>query len=100
MSKKISSAKNGPGVTLDRVHHNACRWPLGDPKLPDFHFCGEDVDGNRPYCLHHAKIAYLPPRSPNQQMRNGDSGNVTFPSSFNSPNHLTTKPHSDLRRAS
>ena len=66
MAKKGKSNKK-QGVTLERAHPNACRWPLGDPKHPDFRFCGQPADGSRPYCQHHASIAYLP-RS-HQQIR-------------------------------
>ena|SRR5215472_5355218 len=36
----------------------ACRWPCGDPRRSDFHFCGNPaVVGS--YCTHHHGIAYL-----------------------------------------
>src|SRR5262245_4263674 len=38
----------------------ACRWPCGDPRHPDFHFCGEPV-AQSPYCDHHRTIAYMAP---------------------------------------
>lgn len=40
---------------------NDCRWPIGDPQEPDFHFCnGRKVPGLA-YCEHHARRAYQPP---------------------------------------
>ena len=27
-----------------------CKWPLGDPRQPDFHFCGEHTTSDLPYC--------------------------------------------------
>jgi GcrA cell cycle regulator len=36
----------------------ACRWPDGDPKRPDFHFCGNPV-AERPYCERHRAMAYM-----------------------------------------
>jgi GcrA cell cycle regulator len=41
-----------------RDHH--CRWPVGDPRRSGFAFCGEraDLAAKRPYCPHHARIAY------------------------------------------
>ena len=35
-----------------------CCWPLGDPKLKGFKFCGENIVTGRPYCNKHAHIAY------------------------------------------
>jgi hypothetical protein len=36
-----------------------CRWPCGDPRHPDFHFCGNPI-AKRPYCEHHRAMAYVP----------------------------------------
>ncbi len=35
-----------------------CCWPLGDPKLKGFKFCGDDIIPGRPYCNKHAYVAY------------------------------------------
>ena len=35
-----------------------CKWPIGDPKTPDFHFCGEPAHPGRPYCSSHCAQAY------------------------------------------
>jgi GcrA cell cycle regulator len=46
-------------VTVQTLTGLTCRWPEGDPKAPDFHFCGRRktrVDG--PYCDHHLAIAF------------------------------------------
>jgi len=37
-------------------HH--CRWPFGDPRLPDFRFCGARHAEPLPYCAAHARVAY------------------------------------------
>ncbi len=37
---------------------NSCRWPIGDPKDADFHFCGATTSTGKPYCPEHCKIAY------------------------------------------
>lgn len=50
--KKLSELKSGE-----------CKFPIGDPKSPDFGFCGEKVNGNRIYCDKHAAECY---RSPNR----------------------------------
>lgn len=37
-----------------------CRWPIGDPRAADFHFCnGKKVPGLS-YCEHHVQRAYQP----------------------------------------
>jgi len=36
-----------------------CRWPIGDPKLPGFHFCGKPVRPGKPYCAEHCEVAYV-----------------------------------------
>lgn len=39
-----------------------CKWPIGDPRAPDFIFCGAPrKPGKGSYCAHHHKIAYTPP---------------------------------------
>mgnify|MGYP001182232300 CR=1 FL=1 len=37
-----------------------CKWPIGDPGLDDFHFCGHRSKVGVPYCEYHARIAYQP----------------------------------------
>jgi GcrA cell cycle regulator len=37
-----------------------CRWPIGDPQMHDFHFCGHPKVPGLPYCEAHAKRAYQP----------------------------------------
>lgn len=41
-------------------HH--CRWPIGDTKDPDFHFCGATKVAGMSYFLAHARKAYQPPQ--------------------------------------
>ena len=37
---------------------NRCCWPIGDPKLPGFSFCGTSIIPGRPYCEEHSHLAY------------------------------------------
>lgn len=39
----------------------SCRWPIGDPQKPGFHFCGKQKVDGLPYCEFHALRAYQPP---------------------------------------
>jgi GcrA cell cycle regulator len=43
-----------------RAHggNKSCSWPVGDPKQPGFHFCGEPAEAGRPYCANHCHVAY------------------------------------------
>lgn len=41
----------------------SCRWPIGDPQLPDFHFCGKNKVPGLPYCEFHARRAFQPPQT-------------------------------------
>ncbi|MCF8483457.1 MAG: GcrA family cell cycle regulator [Rhodospirillum sp.] len=38
---------------------HTCRWPIGDPREPGFHFCGKPSIPSKPYCSEHASIAYV-----------------------------------------
>ncbi len=38
----------------------SCRWPIGDPQLSDFHFCGRSKVVGLPYCETHARRAFQP----------------------------------------
>ena len=40
----------------------SCRWPIGDPQLADFHFCGRKKVTGLPYCEFHARRAFQPPQ--------------------------------------
>jgi GcrA cell cycle regulator len=46
------------GVSMVDLKDKMCRWPLGDPKDPKFHFCGCNSVPGLPYCTDHAKMAY------------------------------------------
>jgi len=38
----------------------SCRWPIGDPQTPEFHFCGKNKVPALPYCEFHARRAFQP----------------------------------------
>ena len=38
-------------ISLDELQRDTCRWPIGDPRAPDFGFCGHPSGGR--YCPHH-----------------------------------------------
>ena len=47
-------------ATILTLKEPMCRWPIGDPGDPEFHFCGRKKCGSLPYCEHHARMAYQP----------------------------------------
>jgi GcrA cell cycle regulator len=40
------------------LNDKICKWPIGHPGEPDFHFCGHPVNQGFPYCLSHCAVAY------------------------------------------
>jgi GcrA cell cycle regulator len=42
------------------LDHNdrICRWPIGHPGEPDFHFCGQPANPGFPYCVNPCGVAY------------------------------------------
>ena len=44
--------------TASHAGSKTCSWPMGDPKQPGFHFCGEPAEAGKPYCAHHCHVAY------------------------------------------
>lgn len=64
ISTKIESKpivrKDGK-VMLTNLDNHTCRWPIGDPKDENFHFCGKKVKLGQTYCEEHAAIAYVKP---------------------------------------
>jgi GcrA cell cycle regulator len=49
-----------PKKRKDVAEHQQCRYPIGDPKAPDFHFCGDQRrDERTPYCAHHHAVCYV-----------------------------------------
>tara|TARA_B110000438_G_scaffold287383_1_gene319620 strand:+ start:446 stop:811 length:366 start_codon:yes stop_codon:yes gene_type:complete len=45
--------------TLADLNSQTCRWPHGDPKEDNFHFCGNPIMHGKPYCLDHCAAAYV-----------------------------------------
>ena len=44
---------------LKDLKNDMCRWAYGEPNSSNFFFCGKKTIGNKPYCLKHAKMAYI-----------------------------------------
>ncbi len=60
--RRLVPAKPSPDVvdktSLLDLNDRICRWPMGHPGEPDFHFCGEKVNPGFPYCVEHCGRAY------------------------------------------
>ena len=60
--RRLVPAKPSPEIagktTLLDLNDRICKWPLGHPGEPDFHFCGEKVNPGFPYCVAHCGHAY------------------------------------------
>ena len=52
------SADIADKTSLLDLSERVCRWPMGHPGEPDFHFCGTKVNPGFPYCVEHCGRAY------------------------------------------
>jgi len=52
------SAEIADKTSLLDLSDKICKWPLGHPGEPDFHFCGNPINPGFPYCLDHCSVAY------------------------------------------
>jgi GcrA cell cycle regulator len=60
--RRLVPAKPSPEVAdktgLLELNDRICKWPIGHPGEPDFHFCGEAANPGFPYCVAHCGVAY------------------------------------------
>ena len=60
--RRLVPAKPDPSIanktSLLDLSDKVCRWPMGHPGEPDFHFCGDQVNPGFPYCVQHCGRAY------------------------------------------
>jgi len=54
----IGGATRSEGIAVTKAGDRHCRWPVGDPRSPDFRFCGCTAHEGLPYCVDHARVAY------------------------------------------
>jgi GcrA cell cycle regulator len=52
------SAEVADKTSLLDLNEKICKWPLGHPGEPDFHFCGRAANPGFPYCVEHCGVAY------------------------------------------
>jgi hypothetical protein len=46
---------------IKHIKDGQCKFPIGDPKKKDFHFCAKDQKLNSVYCKEHHKLCYIKP---------------------------------------
>ncbi len=60
--RRLVPARPSPEIadktSLLDLNDRICKWPLGHPGEPDFHFCGTKVNPGFPYCVEHCGLAY------------------------------------------
>ncbi|MGE5063554.1 MAG: GcrA family cell cycle regulator [Myxococcales bacterium] len=60
--RRLVPAKPSPEVadktSLLDLNDRICKWPMGHPGEPDFHFCGAPANPGFPYCVAHCGVAY------------------------------------------
>ena len=60
--RRLVPAKPSPEVAdktgLLDLNDRICKWPIGHPGEPDFHFCGQQANPGFPYCVEHCGVAY------------------------------------------
>jgi GcrA cell cycle regulator len=60
--RRLVPAKTSPEyadkTSLLDLNDKICKWPIGHPGEPDFHFCGDKVNPGFPYCVEHCGHAY------------------------------------------
>ena len=45
-------------LSVADLTETTCHWPVGDPRLPDFGFCGAQRTGRQPYCEFHQALGH------------------------------------------
>ena len=60
--RRLVPAKPSPEIadktSLLDLNERICKWPIGHPGEPDFHFCGGPSNPGFPYCVQHCGVAY------------------------------------------
>jgi GcrA cell cycle regulator len=60
--RRLVPAKPSPEIadktSLLDLNEKICKWPIGHPGEPDFHFCGSPANPGFPYCVAHCGVAY------------------------------------------
>lgn len=79
--RPIEISKRTEGIPVTKAGERHCRWPIGDPRSPDFRFCGCEISEGLPYCTQHARVAYQTVSRRSRANANADTAVKKFSSS-------------------
>jgi GcrA cell cycle regulator len=65
--------------TIETLTESNCRWPIGDPQTPEFHFCNRQKVTGLPYCEFHARRAFQPPQPRRRERGPAETVAVVLP---------------------
>ena len=69
-SLPVRFVEEEPGLaTVLTLAAHMCKWPIGDPALDSFTFCGRR-SGEGPYCQEHNQVAYQPAQAKKKSSAN------------------------------
>jgi GcrA cell cycle regulator len=60
MAAPVYSREETGSATVLTLGAHMCKWPIGDPAVDGFSFCGRRTGEDGPYCTDHARLAYQP----------------------------------------
>lgn len=49
----------GRECNIHELDRTRCRFPIGEPKTPEFHFCGQNPQEGSPYCGRHHRLTHV-----------------------------------------
>jgi GcrA cell cycle regulator len=58
-TRKIPLVTTTAPAPIPSYRVTECCWPIGDPGTPDFRFCDAPALPGKPYCVTHARLAYV-----------------------------------------
>lgn len=53
----IAKPARGAASAVGAIGFNDCRWPFGDPRDEEFHFCCAPTNEGAVYCVEHSALA-------------------------------------------
>jgi GcrA cell cycle regulator len=74
--RAFEGIKRSEGIAVTKAGDRHCRWPVGDPRSPDFRFCGCTAHEGMPYCIDHARVAY---QNVGKKVRSSESAGSSIP---------------------
>lgn len=82
----LDALKRTEGIAVTKAGERHCRWPIGDPRSPEFRFCGCSAYEGLPYCIDHARMAYQNVGKKQRASAENESSSGSGNSDFRLPN--------------